>query len=122
MLVLYGRDTNKKLLFKALSKRFGSRKVWDLNSMESVHVDTDNLRVSSLDTATGLEASVVFLLGLEKLMKETAQAGVLSAQECEQNSRKLYMAMTRAGQRLVLISTARLPEGIAGLFLNAQQP
>lgn len=122
MLVLYGRDTNKKLLFKALSKRFGSRKVWDLNSMESVHVDADNLRVSSLDTATGLEASIVFLLGLEKLMKETAQAGVLSAQEREQNSRKLYMAMTRAGQRLILISTARLPEGIAGLFLNAQQP
>ena len=70
----------------------------------------------------GSLAACVFLLGLEKLMKETAQAGVLSAQEREQNSRKLYMAMTRAGQRLILISTAHLPEGIAGLFLNAQQP
>ncbi|MBT2339429.1 MULTISPECIES: UvrD-helicase domain-containing protein [Pseudomonas] len=122
MLVLYGRDANKKLLFKALSDRFGSRKIWDLNSMESIHVNADNLRVSTVDTATGLEASIVFLLGLEKLMKETAQAGILSAQESEQNSRKLYMAMTRAGQRLILISTTLLPEGIANLFLNAQKP
>lgn len=121
ILVLYGRDTNKKLLFKALSDRFGPRKVWDLNSMESVHVDADNLRVSTLDTATGLEASVVLLLGLEKLIKETAQAGLLSAQEREQNSRKLYMAMTRAGQRLILISTTRLPKSIASLFQNTQQ-
>jgi len=120
MLVLYGRDTNKKLLLKALSDRFGSRKVWDLNSMESVHVDADNLRVSTVDTATGLEASIVLLLGLEKLMRETAQEGVLSAQEREQNSRKLYMAMTRAGQRLILISTTLLPTSIAGLFLNTQ--
>jgi ATP-dependent exoDNAse (exonuclease V) beta subunit len=38
------------------------------------------------------------------------------AEHRERDARKLYMAMTRAGQRLVLVSSQRLSEEIEALF------
>lgn len=37
----------------------------------------------------------------------------------ETNARKLYMAMTRAGQQLFVVSSQRLPAGMQSLFDNA---
>jgi ATP-dependent exoDNAse (exonuclease V) beta subunit len=34
----------------------------------------------------------------------------------EENGRKLYMAMTRAGQRLVMVAAQKLPAPIENLF------
>ena len=67
-----------------------------------------------LDTATGLEAGIVFLIGVEHLFEEEPDS-----QRREDNARKLYMAMTRAGQRLVLLSSRRLPAAMEGLFERA---
>ncbi|ALH99552.1 DNA helicase II [Pseudomonas sp. FW306-02-F02-AA] len=119
MLVIHGQSIDKKLLMGALQERFGSAKVWDLNGKDAAQDLLDNLRVSSVDTATGLEASVVFLLGFERLLRDTVQTESVSVDDLEQNARKLYMAMTRAGQRLVLISSTPLPTRIAQLFVVA---
>jgi hypothetical protein len=120
ILVIHGWDVDKQLLINSLDKRFGKQKVWDLNAKDFVHQDPEVLRISSLDTATGLEANVVFLVGMEKLLQSTAQTEVISENELEQRARKLYMAMTRAGQRLILISSKQLPPKIAQLFVQAK--
>jgi len=71
-----------------------------------------------LDTATGLEAGIVLLVGVEGLLGlDTAPAG--HAPEREGQLCKLYMAMTRAGQHLVLLSCQRLAAPLECLFEQA---
>lgn len=86
----------------------------------------NQMRVCSLNAATGLESSIVFLLGIHDLY-EREQSIRLSDEERQElirdNTRKLYMACTRAGQRLVITYVGRLPDslrsaGLAGGELN----
>ncbi|MBV4454874.1 MULTISPECIES: 3'-5' exonuclease [Pseudomonas] len=118
MLLLYGKSIDKKLLIKTLKARFGTDRIWDMNETDAGPGHDDSLRIATVESATGLEAPVVFLVGLEKLLSLVQNENV-TADELEQNARKLYMAMTRAGQRLVLISSTALSEKIAGLFEHA---
>jgi superfamily I DNA/RNA helicase len=62
---------------------------------------------------------VVFLIGVESLFAENDMPGVSNEElvaRKEENARKLYMAITRAGHQLVLVSTQRLPHSIESLF------
>jgi superfamily I DNA/RNA helicase len=71
-----------------------------------------------VDTATGLEGAVVFLLGVENLFSADAPDGQQhegDPGEREANARKLYMAITRTGSRLILVSWRRLPPSIERL-------
>lgn len=111
-LVIYGGDTPKQLLYRRLCRALGPRRVWWLNKDKKTPPDgygPDYLRLANLETATGLEGAVVFLLGVDRLL----YAG---GAESETDARKLYMAMTRASHRLVLLSSAELPEDAAALF------
>ncbi len=71
------------------------------------------VRVTTLNAGTGLESPIVFLCGLRELFEEE-QSLRLSDEEREElirtNSRKIYMAATRAGQRLVLTYVGELPD------------
>ncbi len=62
------------------------------------------VRVTTLNAGGGLESPIVFIVGLRTLF-EKEQSLRLSDEEREtlikSNTRKLYMAITRAGQRLV---------------------
>ncbi len=63
--------------------------------------------LSTLNAATGLESSIVFLLGVDFLLDKEGSM-YLSSDEREdlitQNTRQLYMAFTRASQKLVVFS------------------
>jgi superfamily I DNA/RNA helicase len=62
---------------------------------------------------------VVFLIGMENLLSgsDTPSLGKeVQAAEVEENARKLYMAMTRAGQYLILLSSQRVPAFIEDSF------
>ena len=69
--------------------------------------------MTTINAGAGLESSIVFLVGL-RLLFEEEQSLRLSDEEREglirDNTRKLYMAATRAGQRLVLTYSGELPE------------
>jgi superfamily I DNA/RNA helicase len=88
----------------------------------------DQIRVCSLNAATGLESPIVFLLGVRDLY-EREQSIRLSDEErlelMRDNTRKLYMACTRAGQRLVLTYVGPVPEGLreveAGLVAGREE-
>ncbi len=64
-------------------------------------------QVCTLNAGTGLEASIVFLLGIDNLL-EKEQSPTLhedEKQELQQtHTQQIYMAITRAGQRLVIFS------------------
>ena len=84
--------------------------------------DLDNnlgsrIRVMSINSCTGMESGVTFVLGVGDLLN-AANNIELSEDEREvikqESTRKLYVAMTRAGQKLVLLSTERLPDRVAG--------
>ena len=74
------------------------------------HRDTKpvfSIEVYNETSATGLEAPIVFLPGIDSLL-EKEQAPFLpddEKQELQQtHTQQIYMAITRAGQRLVIFS------------------
>jgi superfamily I DNA/RNA helicase len=66
-----------------------------------------------------LESPIVFLVGLRELFEEE-QSIRLSDDEGQEimrdNTRKVYMAVTRAGQRLVFTCVGHLPEKLKQVF------
>lgn len=73
----------------------------------------NHIRVCTLNSATGIESPIVFIAGVNALY-EAEQSVRLSEEEraelIRDNTRKLYMACTRAGQRLVLTYAGELPD------------
>jgi len=77
-----------------------------------------------LETATGLEATVVYLVGMENLFWESMLPSLHEEEKKENregNMRRLYMAMTRAAQRLVLITSENLPPSVL-LYFEVPEP
>jgi superfamily I DNA/RNA helicase len=124
LLVIYGENVQKALLYSRLCKRFGADSVWWFNKKEHRKTPPNGyeqtyLRMANLETATGLEAAVVFLIGLENLLSDSPIPNLDQEEQAvmvEENARKFYMAMTRAGQRLFLLSSQRIPACIADCF------
>ena len=79
----------------------------------------DFIRVTTLNAGTGIESPIVFLVGLNQLFEEE-QGLRISDEERDHlirdNTRKIYMAITRAGQRLVITYVGELPEDLQWLF------
>jgi len=74
--------------------------------------DPDQIRVCQLDSATGLESPIVFLLGAHRLLEAEGSLRIAEEERAERvrdTTRRLYMAMTRAGQRLVLTYVGEPP-------------
>jgi AAA domain len=125
MLVLYGDNIkNKRGIWEELRYAVGDNRVWWFNQKDQKKeppdgYDKDYLRMAYLDTATGLEASVVFLIGMENILLGHRPLDLTDEEwdaEREDARRKMYMAMTRAGHHLVLISADKLPDDIAASF------
>jgi hypothetical protein len=123
-LVIYGDNVHRQTLHTRLARRFGAGRVWWFNEREQKKepprgYGRDYLRMAYLETATGLEAPIVFLVGLEALFF-TGNVPGLDDEEMterrEENARKLYMAMTRAGRQLVVLASQRLPQAMESLF------
>lgn len=128
ILVVFGDPRLQQPLYERLRKRFGEQAVWSLNHEDTKNepphgLQRDYLRMASVATATGLEAGVVFLIGMEALVSASAHAAWQAHREQEARTaateahvRKLYMAMTRAGQSLVLLASQPVAAGIARHF------
>jgi superfamily I DNA/RNA helicase len=75
-------------------------------------VSGSHVRVCGLDAVTGLESPIVFLLGTHRLIEAEESLRLSEEERTERrrdNTRRLYMAMTRAGQRLVLTYVGAAP-------------
>jgi hypothetical protein len=63
------------------------------------------VRVCSLNAATGLESPVVFLCGMDGLLEKEGALGLARDEKSElvrDNTRRIYMAITRASRKLVV--------------------
>lgn len=117
ILVIYGDKVQKSLLYGRLCKRFSADSVWWLNKDQyrkkpPAGYGRDYLRLANLETATGLEGAIVFLIGIEGILYDGEMPGIGKEERvavAEENARKFYMAMTRAGQHLILLSSQRVP-------------
>jgi superfamily I DNA/RNA helicase len=78
----------------------------------------DCVRVCALDAATGLESPIVFLVGTHRLHEAEASARLSDDERSERvrdTTRRMYMAMTHAGQRLVLTYVGALPDALRAI-------
>lgn len=124
LLVIYGNTCSKRHLYNQLSTRFGDDSIWWFakDGQKGFQPETktkDYPRLAYLDAATGLEAPVVFLIGIDDnlaVMEEPDDGDELSTLVRQQAARKFYMAMTRAGQRLILLATGQIPGMVADAF------
>lgn len=100
------------ILGKGTVKNYNDR---SNNNNKSGVIKGDRIKLMSINTCTGMESGVTFVLGVGDLLNESCNVD-LSLEEREvaheESIRKLYVAMTRAGQKLVLFSTVQLPARI----------
>lgn len=116
ILILHAEWEGVDSLITSINRRLG--KVAAVDPKDSA--PADSLRVTTLNAGTGLESPVVFLVGLNRLF-EKEQSLRLADDDRErlilENTRKVYMAATRAGQRLVITYVGNIPE-VLKLLLN----
>ena len=109
LLLLHTEGQGVSSLIQAINDRLGKDAAIDPKDT----YPGDYVRVTTLNAGAGLESPIVFLSGVRQLFEEE-QSLRLSDDEREtlvrDNTRKLYMAATRAGQRLVLTYVGMLPE------------
>lgn len=108
ILVIHGDSVLEPMLYRRLCRGVGQERVWRLNHDKKLPpggYQGEHIRLVSLDTATGLEGTFVFLVGVDALLHPRA-GGSEHDRTVETQARKLYMAMTRSCYRLTLIAAA----------------
>ncbi|MBN2385720.1 MAG: UvrD-helicase domain-containing protein [Anaerolineales bacterium] len=115
LLLLHSDGNGVKSLIMAINERLGKDAARD----PKTDYPGDYVRVTTLNAGAGLESPIVFLAGLREMLEEE-QSLRLSDDEREtlirDNTRKIYMAVTRAGQRLVLTCAGEFPEALKTAF------
>jgi hypothetical protein len=118
LLLLHSSGRGVSALIGAINQRLGRFAAKDAKT----DYPGNYVRVTTLNAGTGLESPIVFLAGLRELF-EAEQSLRLADDEREglmrDNTRRIYMAATRAGQRLVFTYAGELPEVLKGLWGRA---
>lgn len=108
ILVLHADWQGVDRMLARLRREFGAARVANPKTL----APGKHIRVCTLNAATGLESPIVFVMGTHHLV-EAEQSLRLSAEEraelLRDNTRKLYMAFTRAGQRLAITYVGQPP-------------
>lgn len=111
VLVLVASGQRTAGVHDELARALGTHRVGDARKAAV----TRAVRVCSIDAATGLEAPIVFLLGGAELLEREGDLQMVSAQREElrrDNTRRLYMAFTRAGMRLFITWVGQVPDAL----------
>ena len=109
VLVLSAQGVRSVLIRDTLTTALGPNVV--TNARDTAGVGT--VRVCGLDAGTGLEAPIVFVIGAAELLGSEDDLQRTEDQRAElrrDNTRRLYMAFTRAAQRLVITWVGQIPE------------
>jgi superfamily I DNA/RNA helicase len=113
--LLHANPMGVKALIKAINRRVGNNTALDAKTSYPGNF----VRVATINAGPGLESPIVFLVGLRTLFEEE-QSLRLSDDEraalIEENTRKIFMASTRAGQRLVFTYVGELPKEFQTIF------
>lgn len=118
ILVLHADAIAAEQLIEEINRQLGRGAALD----PKVSHPGNYVRVTTINAGTGLEAAIVFLSGLNQLFEEEDSLRLSEDDRAElilNNTRKIYMAATRAGQRLVITVVGDVP-GILGDAVGAR--
>ncbi|MEK7394297.1 MAG: UvrD-helicase domain-containing protein [Fibrobacterota bacterium] len=121
LLVLHNDWSGASDLRDRLAERIGPERVADARDSSK----DSAVRVCQLNSATGLESPVVFVVGAQGIFEREGSPDLDAegkSQARDEATRKFYMALTRAGWRLVVTSSAALPDEIASCFEPSPHP
>ena len=108
LLLIHADSHLERPLREALSRQLGADHVHDAKS-GPMPADAFCM-VTTLNAATGLEAPVVIVLGMDRLLEAESDPRLSDSERNDlrrDHTRMLYMAFTRAGQRLVVLRTGK---------------
>jgi len=115
-LLLHVSEQGTQALIQVINHRLGKDAAIDPKVTHSGNY----VRVTTINAGAGLESPIVFLVGLRELFEEE-QSIRLSDDEREEiirdNTHKVYIAATRAGQRLVFAYVGELPDILRKIFM-----
>jgi DNA helicase-2/ATP-dependent DNA helicase PcrA len=74
-----------------------------------INLDAADVKLLTLHSSKGLEFSVVFLVGVDRLQPHPGLSGEDLASAIAEERRLLYVGMTRARDRLYITHTGPLP-------------
>ena len=106
ILVLDARNFSARPLLQAMKKTLGQ----SVCMLTDPYWDEEALRVCELQAATGIESPIVFIIGLQALFDAENKLGIGDRERHTlmiENTRKLYMGMTRASEKLVLLLNSK---------------
>lgn len=111
ILVIHANYADVGQIVRRLNRMLGVGTAVDPSQVDA----NKQIRVCSLNAATGLESPIVFVMGVHDLYEKEHSLRLSEEERLElirDNTRKLYMAVTRAGQRLVLTYVGQLPPSL----------
>lgn len=121
IMVLYTTGVFPSKIQKRLEPVVGKDNIWNFSGKDGEQVPDDSksgfLKIAKVEAATGLEAGVVFVIGVEQVFSSYENLDLTEEERDEKQqeaARKMYMAMTRAGQRLVMFATASVSKALEG--------
>jgi hypothetical protein len=114
ILVLFASWQGAEALQEALNQRLGCNTTKDPKDTPP----GDFVRVTTINAGTGLESPIVFVAGIHEMFEQEGSLLLGEDERAElvrENTRKLYMAFTRAGQRLILACVGDVPAPLQAL-------
>lgn len=114
ILVLHATAIGAEALITALNQQLGEGAARDPKD----EAPGEFIRVTTLNAGTGLESPVVFIAGIHELFEKEDSLRLTEDERAElvqEHTRKLYMAFTRAGQRLLLTYVGAVPAVLEAL-------
>ena len=114
ILVLIASWQGGEAMLEALNQRLGCNTAKDPKDTPP----GDFVRVTTINAGTGLESPIVFVVGIHEMFEQEGSLFLGKDERTElvrENTRKLYMASTRAGQRLILTCVGDIPTPLQAL-------
>ncbi len=116
IMVLCSPQYHPWVLKKNIEQKIGSDTVINYNNNnELATIKGERIKLLNINSCTGMEAATVMVLGAGHILNQAQnlQFSASEKEEAQQEAlRKLYVAMTRAGQKLVVFSTQPLPDSV----------
>ena len=109
ILVLHTDAIGVKQLITAIDRQLGRGAALDPKDS----YPGNYVRVTTVNAGTGLESPIVFLVGVNRIFEGEGSLRLSEADRAElvlNNTRKIYMAATRAGQKLTISIVGEIPE------------
>lgn len=116
IMVLCSGSYSTRTIKSDIERKLGSGTVVNCNDWKDIKANIGGrIRLMSINSCTGMESGITFVIGAGELINQAKNIDLDEAEKelvYKENLRKLYVSMTRAGQRLALFSTEKLPDRI----------